>query len=102
MEAAMARQTFKDIPIEYNGRVQTLKQWVEELGLDYSVVTARYRHDKTPKTGLFAPTNRPVKGADLAEWLGSKLYERVLADATAQGIPPAVMARYYVVRGIEQ
>ena len=61
----MARQTFRDIPVEYNGRVQTLKQWVEELGLDYSVVTARYRYGKTIETGLFAPTNRAVQGADL-------------------------------------
>ena len=98
----MARQTFRDIPVEYNGRVQTLKQWVEELGLDYSVVTARYRYGKTIETGLFAPTNRAVHGADLAEWLGSKLYAQVVADAAAKGITPAVMARYYVARGIEQ
>jgi hypothetical protein len=46
-----------NVNIEYNGKVQTLKQWCEELGLNYGMVKARrQRGIKVPE--LFKPKHK--------------------------------------------
>jgi hypothetical protein len=82
--------------VTYQNRTQTLRQWADELHLNFDTIKMRYRRGQRDPSKLFAPASYNPKAIDLEAFLGEQLFAKLSESAKHYGVSTNEMARHAV------